>query len=172
MTNHNCNTDVWARLIDAWRNLPENLRKQIFRAVFTKSPTLFNRIVKDIKGFSSKGLVARPASIVTRLDNLLITIDGGEVFCRLIREYFTKCNSSINNIFIHNFRVMGRTSPEMSSRQITENILATLNSDFKGDELWNLYKKALPVCAPTRFSDDPPNPAELISDDETTDHPS
>jgi hypothetical protein len=161
MTNHEKDRDAFDKLADAWRSLPEDRRKQIFKAVYKFSPAFFNRLTKEIKGFTSKYLVNRPTSMVIRLDNLLITIDGGKELQQLLKVYFTSCNPSINNSFTTNFRLMCGRSPEMPSRQVTENVFTLLDSEFEEDRLWDLYKKALPVCEPGRFSDVPPDPEEL-----------
>ena len=163
MTNHEKDRDAFDELADAWRNLPEDQRKQIFIAVYRFSPSFFNRLTKKIKGFTSKFLVNRPTSIVTRLDNLLISIDGGNELTQLLKVYFTNCNPSINNSFTSNFRLMSGRSPNRPSKQVTENVLTLLDSEFKEDQLWDIYKKALPVCEPSRFSDVPPDPQELNS---------
>lgn len=172
MTNHISDPDSSAKLADAWRNLPEHLRKQIFKAVYRKFPAFMIAITKDIKGFTAKGLLKRPLSLVPRLDNLLITFEGGKELRRLIQNYFTICNPTINDNFLINFRRVGNVSPEMSSNQITEKVLEILYSEFKDDQLWDLYKMALPACAPRLFSDDPPDPEDLSPDDETTSHTS
>jgi hypothetical protein len=161
MTNHEKNRDAFDKLADAWRSLPEDRRKQIFLAVYKFSPASFNRLTKEIKGFTTKYLVSRPTSIVTRLDNLLISIDGGNELTQLLKVYFTNCNPSINNSFTTNFRLIGGRSPNIPSKQATENVLTLLDSEFKEDPLWDIYKKALPVCEQSRFSDDPPDPEEL-----------
>jgi len=161
MANHEKDRDVFDELANAWRSLPEDQRKQIFIAVYKYSPAFFNRLTKEIKGFTSKYLVNRPTSIVTRLDNILITIDGGKELHQLLKVYFTNCNPSINNSFTINFRLMCGRSPNMPSKQVTENVLTLLNSEFKEDQLWDIYKKALPVCEPSRFSDVPPDLEEL-----------
>jgi hypothetical protein len=49
----------------------------------------------------------------------------------------------------------------MPSKQVTENVLTLLDSEFKEDQWWDIYKKALLVCEPSRFSDVPPDPEEL-----------
>ncbi len=163
MTNHEKDRDAFDELADAWRSLPEDLRKRIFTAVFKFSPAFFNKLTKEMKGFTSKFLVTRPTSIITRLDNLLIAIDGGNELHQLLKVYFTNCNPSINNSFTGNFRLICDRSPNMPSRQVTENVFSLLDSEFKEDQLLDIYKKALPVCEPDRFSDVPPNPDELNS---------
>ena len=161
MTNHEKDRDAFDELADAWRSLPEDQRKRIFIAVYKFSPSFFNKLTKEIKGFTSKYLVNRPTSIITRLDNLLISIDGGKELTQLLEVYFTNCNPSINNNFTSNFRILCGRSPNMPSKQVTENVLTLLDSEFKEDQLWDIYKKALPVCEPSRFSDVPPDPEEL-----------
>jgi hypothetical protein len=163
MTNHEKDRDAFDELTDAWRNLPEDQRKRIFIAVYKFSPAFFNKLTKEIKGFTSKYLVNRPSSIVARLDNLLITVDGGNELRQLLKVYFTSCNPSINNRFTMNFRSASGGSPNMPSKQVTENVFTLLDSEFKEDPLWDIYKKALPVCEPSRFSDVPPDPEELNS---------
>jgi hypothetical protein len=161
MTDNEKDRDAFDELADAWRSLPEDQRKQIFVAVYKFSPTFFNKLTKEIKGFTSKYLVTRPSSMVTRLDKLLISIDGGNELAQLMRVYFTNCNPSINKSFTSNFRLLSDKSPNMPSKQVTENVLTQLESEFKEDPLWDIYKKALPVCEPSRFLDVPPDPAEL-----------
>jgi hypothetical protein len=161
MTNHEKDRDAYDELADAWRSLPEDQRKRIFIAVYKYSPAFFNRLTKEIKGFTAKYLVNRPTSIATRLDNLLITIDGGNELHQLLKVYFTNCNPSINNSFTTNFRLLCGKSPNMPSKQVTENAFILLDSELKEDPLWDIYKKALPVCEPSRFSDVPPDPEEL-----------
>jgi hypothetical protein len=161
MTNHEKDRDAFDKVADAWRSLPEDQRKQIFKAVYKYSPAFFNRLTKEIKGFTAKYLVNRPTSIVTRLDNLLITIDGGKELHQLLKVYFTNCNRSINKSFTTNFQLMYGRSPNIPSKQVTENVFTLLDSEFKEDPLWDIYKKALPVCEPSRFSDVPPDPEEL-----------
>lgn len=163
MTNHEKDRDAFDELADAWRSLPEDQRKQIFIAVYKFSPAFFNRLTKEIKGFTSKYLVTRPTSIVTRLDNLLITIEGGKELQQLLKVYFTNCNPSINKSFTSNFRLVSSRSLRMPNKRVTENVLTLLDSEFKEDQLWDIYKKALPVCEPSRFSDVPPDPEELNS---------
>ena len=163
MTNHEKDRDAFDELADAWRNLPEDQRKRIFIAVYKFSPAFFNKLTKEIKGFTSKYLVNRPTSMVTRLDKILITIDGGNELRQLLKFYFTSCNPSINNSFTMNFRRVCGRSPDMPSKQVTENVFTLLDSEFKEDPLWDIYKKALPVCEPSRFSDVPPDPEELNS---------
>jgi hypothetical protein len=163
MTNHEKDRDAFDELADVWRNLPEDQRKRIFMAVYKFSPAFFNKLTKEIKGFTSKYLVNRPSSIVTRLDNILITVDGGNELRQLLKVYFTSCNPSINNSFTMNFRSVSGGSPDMPSKQVTENVFTLLDSEFKEDQLWDIYKKALPVCEPSRFSDVPPDPEELNS---------
>jgi hypothetical protein len=101
--------------------------------------------------------------MVTRLDKILITIDGGNELRQLLKFYFTSCNPAINNSFTMNFRSVSGKSPDMPSKQVTDNVFTLLDSEFKEDQLWDIYKKALPVCEPSRFSDDPPDPEELNS---------
>ena len=90
MTNHEKDRDAFDELADAWRSLPEDQRKRIFIAVYKFSPSFFNKLTKEIKGFTSKYLVSRPTSIVTRLDNLLISIDGGNELTQLLECLFYK----------------------------------------------------------------------------------
>ena len=161
MTNQVKDPDDFDRLADAWRSLPEDLRKKIFIAVYKFSPAFFNKLTKEIKGFTAKYLVNRPMSIVTRIDNLLISIDGGNELHQLLKFYFTNCNPSINNSFTNNFRLLSGRSPSMPYKQVTEDVLTLLHSEFKEDPLWDIYKKALPVCEPSLFSDVPPDPEEL-----------
>jgi hypothetical protein len=161
MTDHEKDLDAFDELADAWRNLPEDQRKKIFKVVNKFSPAFLNNLTKEIKGFTSKYLVTRPPSMVTRLDNLLITMDGGNELIQLLRVYFTNCNPSINKSFTSNFRIMSDKSPNMPSKQVTENVFTLLGSEFKEDPLWDIYKKALPICEPSRYSDVPPDPEEL-----------
>jgi hypothetical protein len=161
MTNHVKDRDAGEKLADAWRSLPEDQRKQIFIAANKFSPGFFNKLTKDIKGFTSKYLVNRPISMVARIDKLLISMDGGNELTQLMRVYFTNCNPSMNSSFTGKFRLVSSNSPNMPSRQVTENVFTQLDSEFKEDPLWDLYKKALPVCEPSRFSDVPPDPEEL-----------
>lgn len=171
MTNHMIDHDASLRLANAWRELPEELRKQIFKAVYRNDLTFLDRIAKGFGGgFTVKKLATRPAMVVARLDNQLITVNGGKELGRLMKKYFTECNRAINDTFIYNFNILLKKSPEISSKQITENVLAILHSEFKDDQLWNLYENALPVCEPSRFSDDPADPMELSSDNEMTSH--
>lgn len=161
MTNQDKDRDPIDELADAWRNLPEDQRKKIFKAAYKFSPAFFNSLTKEIKGFTSKFLVTRPTSIVSRLDNLLISIEGGSDFHQLLKAYFINCNPLINDSFTANFRLMSERSPNMPSKQVTENVLTLLDSEFKEDPLWDIYKKALPVCEPSLFADLPPDPEEL-----------
>jgi hypothetical protein len=160
MTNYDKDRDAFDELADAWRRLPEDRRKQIFTAVYKFSPAFFNKLTKEIKGFTPKYLITRPTSMVTRLDNLLITFDGGNELTQLMRVYFTNCNPSINNNFTSNFHLMSDKSPNLPSKLVTEKVFTLLDSEFKEDPLWDIFKKALPVCEPSRFLDVPPDPAE------------
>jgi hypothetical protein len=161
MTNHEEDRNAFDELADAWRCLPEDQRKRIFVAVYKFSPTFFNKLTKEIKGFTSKYLVNRPTSMVTRIDKLLISMDGGNELAQLMRVYFTNCNPTINKSFTSNFRLVCGRSPDLPSKQVTETVLTLLDSEFKEDPLWDIYKKTLPVCEPSRFSDVPPDPDDL-----------
>jgi hypothetical protein len=161
MTNNEKDRDAFDDLADAWRSLPEDQRKKVFKAVYKFSPVFFNKLTKEIKGFTSKYLVTRPTSMITRLDNLLITMEGGNELTQLMRVYFTNCNPSINENFTSNFRAMTDKSPHLPSKLVTEKVFTLLDSEFKEDPLWDIYKKALSVCEPSRFSDVPPDPEEL-----------
>ncbi len=161
MTNQEKDRDDFEYLADAWRNLPEEQRKKIFKAVYKFSPAFFNNLTNEIKGFTAKFLVTRPTSIVARLDNLLISLNGGNELNQLMKAYFVNCNPTINNSFTNNFRLLSERSPNRPSKQITENVLTLLDPEFKEDPLWDIYKKALPVCEPSLFSDVSPDPEEL-----------
>ena len=171
MTNHMNDHDSLLRLAAAWEELPEVLRKQIFKAVYRSDPRFLDKIAEEIGGgFTLKKLVARPAPLVPKNRKLLFTMKAGKEFCWLVREYFTNCNKTINDDFINKFYALANKSPDVSSKQITENVLAILHSEFKDDHLWNLYENALPVCEPSRFSDNPVDPMMLRSHNKRTSH--
>lgn len=162
MANYKINNSDLTVLGDYWKKVPEELRKEIFKVVYKKDSTFLKKIGKGINGgFTPKTLSSRPDFLVTKLDKQLISINGGEEFQRLLTQYFVECNKTINDSFTHNFHIFMEKSPELSCKQITEEVLVILDSEFRDDPLWKLYKKALPICEPSRYSDFPPDLTEL-----------
>jgi hypothetical protein len=165
MINYKIKHDDMLNFINSWSGLPEVLRKSIFKAVHKVDPTFLEKLADGISGgFTLKKVNTWPATIFARLDNLTITTDNGKWLRRLVKCYFIECNLAINESFKRNFNLLIQNSPEKTNKQITEKVLIMLQSEFQEDPLLELYKKALPVCEPIRFTDDLPDHTEFSTD--------
>ncbi len=94
-----------------WKQLDEATRKHIFLCIFRDNRNLITRLSREMHGYTPKGLARRPSTIVSRIDDLLFSLDGGLYARDFFRSYFVNCEPTINDLYLIHFKRIAREDP-------------------------------------------------------------